>query len=432
VIAIMSLLNLMQTTGLPQTISRAVSSNKLPRDVILKNGYKLQITTTTILTLLFIIIAYPLSILLNDRNLFQYLIGAAFILPSYGIYALQSGYLNGVRNFLKQALNNIIYSISKLIFIVVLTIKWGLAGAIIAFIIAPFFSIVFARIPYPRVDTTQYPLLFNTLLKESLPFIGIAFILMAFQTFDLLFVKGMDSNDAVAGYYSVSQSIALIPFLGFAAIGQVIYPNISSLISKGRNAEASKLITQSFRYLTLLVTPLICVMIVTASDLVKLLYGSAYMPAVKPLRILLVAYMFLSIFFLLINVLNGAHYTNISVIISLSGLLVTIIACPIFIIRIGYSGAAIATLIGTFLLAILAIYKTHQVLKFKIYTNSLLRIFLASLLISLAAISISLAPYFLPVEYILLGIIYLAFLAISGEFSTEDKVYIKKLIMRRQ
>jgi stage V sporulation protein B len=428
VISIMALLNLMQTTGLPQTISRTVAFGKIPEEVILNIGYKLQITTTGLLTLFFILISYPLSVLLNDRQLFPYLIASAAILPFYGIYALYSGYLNGLHKFSQQAFINIIYSTSKLILIIVLAKKWGLAGAIAAFILAPILPIVFAKVPYPKAEIGQYSYLYKKLFKESLPFVGIAFIIMAFQSFDLLFIKGIVKDNAVAGYYTVAQSIALIPFLGFAAIGQVIFPNISSLIGSGGNLHVRKMISQSFRYLILLVFPLVCLMIATASRLIQLLYGSAYLPATRPLQLLLIAYMFLSIFSLMINILNGAQQTKSSIFISITGLTITVCACPILIVEIGASGAALATLAGTFLLAVLSILKTHQVFKYHVYAKSIFRTLIASFFITITSIVIRVPIYLLPILYIAMGAIYLSILWTTGELSEEDRGYLNKIL----
>jgi O-antigen/teichoic acid export membrane protein len=131
---------------------------------------------------------------------------------------------------------------------------------------------------------------------------------------------------------------------------------------------------------------------------------------------------------MLANVLNGAGKAKLSMIIAGSGVIVGFISCLLLIPRLSSKGAAIGTMIGAFLSAILSIASTYKIFKFHFSFLSLFRIIIGSIVVLLGGTLIPISPLMLPIIYLLLVVFYLIVLYTLGEFSNEDRMQIKNLL----
>src|SRR5882672_10362353 len=113
IISLMTAVNLMQTAGLPQAVSKFIAEDESRADAILKSGLAVQIISTILLTFIFFLLARPLALVLHDEKLIPYIQITSFIFPLYGIFALYTGYYNGLHNFKRQAFLNILYAVGK-------------------------------------------------------------------------------------------------------------------------------------------------------------------------------------------------------------------------------------------------------------------------------------------------------------------------------
>src|SRR3989344_3500926 len=282
VISLMTAANLILTSGLPQGVSKYISSNEKNAEKIFKNALIIQGISMIIITTAYFFSAPLLSLLFQDASLSSYIKLSALILPFYSIYSLSLGYYNGFHKFGMQALMNIIYSSVKLIAIISLTYYFYLQGTMIGFIIAPIIALSIPVIKnFKSIKSTINNFsvdknLSKNLILFSLPIIGFATFSSLQQSVDLYFVKGILKSAQETGFYTASQNIAKIPFFALSAFSLVIFPSISKSITEKNNVKTKQIISQSLRLVFLLLLPTILMLSATSSEIVALLFSKNY------------------------------------------------------------------------------------------------------------------------------------------------------------
>lgn len=425
VITLMSLINLLQTSGVPQALSKFTSESKIESDGVLKSALILQSILTAIIVSLFYFFSAQIATIFRDQTLRPYIQLAAFIFPFYGFYALQVGYFNGLHNFKKQAIVNIVYALAKIIGIIGLSSIFYLKGALVGFIVAPFAALLFG-FRLPKGNTKPFP--YKKLIIFSIPLIGFSLVLSLQQTIDLLFVKTLIASREATGYYAAGQNISLIPFFALSAFSAVLYPSISKNVSLNLHEKSRQLILQSLRYVLLALTPIVVLISATSRETVALLYSVKYAPAAAPLSILIFGIGFVTVFAIFATILNGAGHPRQSLVISSVGVCITAFFCFMLIPRFDLVGAALATTIGSFVAMCIAGFFVYQWFKTLISIQSLVKILLSSGVIYVLAKSITYPLLLLPLFYVCLLSVYVFLLAILKEITQEDWKMVRSLV----
>jgi O-antigen/teichoic acid export membrane protein len=425
IIALISLINIMQTSGLPQALAKFTAEKPIDKDGILRSALIIQITSTVTIAGLFALAAPLIARLLKDASLVPYLRLSALVFPLYGIYSIFVGYYNGLHKFRRQAELNGIYAIAKAFGIIFLTILFKLYGAIAAFVIAPIITLAFGF--HKPESTKQFPK--KKLVIFSLPIIIFSFATTLFLSLDLLFMKSLLSSDKLAaGYYIAAQNIALVIYFCMSAASSVILPMISSNIAQGLNEKASKLINQSLRYMLIVLAPVAALMAATSSQLINVVYSSKYNNGAPALKILLVAYVLLAVFVLFSNVLNGAGKPYAPVKAAVPGLIVSALLCALLIPRNGLVGAAISTTVGAGMsLFLCGLYVWHT-FNIRYPFLSIIKILTLSVVLYIVAKSMNVSSLKLPIVYIILGIAYFFALILTKEITLEDRTQIRNIL----
>src|ERR1700722_5019388 len=403
IISLMTVINLTQTAGLPQAVAKFIAEDQHEIDAILTSGLFLQLLSTFAATALFLLFAQQIAILLKDKTLIPYLFATAAIFPFYGIYSLYLNYYNGLHYFRKQALLNIIYSLAKLIAVIVLAYFFHLYGVIMGFIVAPFIVLL---ISFHLPKSTQQQFSYKKLILFSLPLIGFAIFANLLQSVDLFFVKAFLHSDKSTGFYVADQNIAEIPYYGVVAIATVLFPNISRHVSKKLTTETKNLINKSFRFSLILVIPSVVLLSATSLQILQLLYSSLYNPGAPALAILVIGSGFFTLFVILTTIISGSGSPLHSSILAGIGMLISSCFCIFFIPQFGIKGAALSTTIAAFIVMICAAIIVYQ--KFNVLVNikSTIKILLASLIVYIIAKVIILPVLLLPLLYLILFILY--------------------------
>jgi O-antigen/teichoic acid export membrane protein len=353
IIALLSLINITQTSGLPQSLAKFTAEKPNRKDSILRSALNIQFISTISIAILFALAAPLLANLLNDSSLF-------------GLYI--------------PAKTKVKFSHKKLI-------------------------------------------------TFSLPIIIFSVLTTLFLSIDLLFVKAqVQDNKSAAGYYIAAQNISLILYFCMSAASSVILPSISHNIAKGLDANTAKLINNSLRYMLIILVPAAALMAATSTQLINVIYSSKYIAASSPLQILLVAYVFLAIFVLFSNILNGGGNTYGPVKASLPGLIITVLMCMVLIPKHGLIGAAIATFAGTVISVLIAARFVKKQFNLHFPVISIFKIIGLSLLIYIIAKWINPTLWLLPFMYLALIAIYLFMLRALKEITPEEKVQFQSML----
>jgi O-antigen/teichoic acid export membrane protein len=425
IISIITIVNLVQTAGIPQSASRFIAKDSKHEKEILSNALTLQLISAFLLSFAIFIFAKPIAKLLNDPDLTHLIQISALIFPAYGIYSLFYGYFNGLHYFKQQAVINMLYSFGKAAGIISLSYFYGLKGAIIGFAVASIPSIVYIVDKIPRLSFRGVG---KDIFRYSLPLIGSAAGLTLFLTLDLLFIKIILKDSSMAGYYSAAQNIAIIPYLSLSAFSTIIFPSISKKVHVGDTSGAKHAIETSFRFLLILIILLCALIIGTNNQLVTLFYGSEYKPAAQTLVWLTIAYAVLTVFAFFVSILNGSGKAKKSMIYAAAGIAVSIFCFILLIPKKQLIGAAIGTGAGAFLATILSFYKLRDVFNTTIPIKTFLTTLSVSILIIWISRIVKVQLVFLIPWYVLLIIISCCILY---AFNIINKKDIKTLIPKR-
>ena len=425
VISLMTMVNLVQSAGLPQAVSKYIAEDERDAEGILAKGLTLQIVATIFITFIYFLLSPVIADLLHDRSLIPYIQLSAFILPAYGIFNLYVGYYNGLHRFGRQALLSIAYSIAKIIAVVGLSSVLFLTGAFAGFIIAPAIALATGfRIP-KRFDT-GFPA--KKLILFSLPLIGFAIFSTLQQSVDLYLIKALVVSPKDPGFYTASQNIARISFFGLSAFSIVLFPSISRSVGQKDTHKTKELINQSLRYVLMILLPITFMISATSGSIIKLLYSQAYLPAQESLSILVVGFAFLTVFGVLSNILNGAGSPRLSMAIALLSTGLSALLCLILIPSMGIAGAAVATTVGGFLSVVIAAVMVYRKFHRLVSPVSILRISFASVLLYASARYFQPASVMLPVSYLLLLVFYVLILTLMREITQKDWDTLKRLL----
>ena len=136
IISIMTLINILFTTGIPQASSRFIAMAEENINQIIKISIKLQIIFSIIIFFIYFISSQTIADILGDPELSKYIRISTFAIPIYAIYSIYGGFLNGLRLYGKQALAIIIQSITKVICVIgFILLGYAIYGAIVGYIL---------------------------------------------------------------------------------------------------------------------------------------------------------------------------------------------------------------------------------------------------------------------------------------------------------
>jgi len=115
VIALAAMFNLILTSGLPQAASRYIAMNRENAGEVKRAARKIMLFLALGIFLFYFLLTDAIASLLEDPGLAFYLKISAFIIPFYAFYALYTGFLNGLREYQKQAKAMLLYNAAKVV-----------------------------------------------------------------------------------------------------------------------------------------------------------------------------------------------------------------------------------------------------------------------------------------------------------------------------
>ncbi len=428
VISVWTFVNLILISGVPSALTKHISASEKETDSIFASVFKIHIYTVTIVTILYFLVAPMLAIIFKDQRLVLYFRLSALIVPFYSLHSLYVSYYNGLRNFVKQAFVSTVYPISKIIFVIGFAKMFGLAGAIVGFVAAPLFTLIFS-FKRPKSNVPKFP--FRKIISFSLPAIGFIFFFILIQSIDLYSIKILLLKSESVGYYTAVQNVSSLPLHVMGSLVVVLFPSISKLNKKNNNKnsqKSSRVISTVLRFSILTLLPFSFLISATSTSLVKLIYSSAYEPAGGALSILIFAYSLLTIYSVFANSLNGAGRPNESMFVGLVSLVSSIIFCYLLIPKYGISGAAAATTISALIAVVISGFLVVKRFGISLPLKSFFNILFAALVVYLISSCLEVTGLAIIVLYFAMAIIYLGILFLLKEF-TQDDLDLVKLVL---
>lgn len=186
---------------------------------------------------------------------------------------------------------------------------------------------------------------------------GYAANLMMFFNYrlDSLIVNGL-VGVASLGIYSIAVSLAEVIWYAAGAIGTVMFPHVSGL-ERGEADRVTPIVSRNVWFVTLLG---VVAMFALSRWIVLLAFGSAMLPALIPLWLLLPGILTLSGAKVIASYLSGIGKPEYATGIAAGTVIVTIILDLVLIPRFGIAGAAVASSIVYTLAAIVSVYALRR------------------------------------------------------------------------
>ena len=228
IVSLMTMINVLVATGFPQSASKHVAEHNADIGGIIRAGNRIQLVLCILLFGLYFGLAGVIANLLNDVSLTPYIRISAAAIPAYAIYHIYgSGYLNGLRQFSKQAVASIGSSTAKvaLVFTLVL-LGLGIKGAIIGYVLAPIVGFLIAwRFLGPmgrRKSNFDWRRLVGFGIQATL--FATAFLLL--MSIDLYVVKASGAAEAEVGFYTSATTISKVSYFLFAGLALALLPTL--------------------------------------------------------------------------------------------------------------------------------------------------------------------------------------------------------------
>lgn len=430
VLALMSTVHLLLTTGFPQGASKHIAEDNAGAGSIIRESTKIQVLLSLLVFALYFGLAGVIADLLNDPTLTPYIRISSLVIPAYALYSVyNNGYLNGLRRFGQQAKTTILSSLVKVgaVFALIF-LGLSVTGAILGYLVAALVGFLLALKYLGPVEKSSANFKWSKLIKFGIPATLVSVVLFLLMSIDLFVVKALLAADVDTGYYTSAATLAKIPYFIFGGLALTLLPSISRSTSINDARLTRSYIHQSLRYMLMLLIPVVLVMSATSDELISLVYSSRYIEAAKPFSLLIFGLGFLTVFLVLANIIMGSGKPHIAMGIALPLVPLDIVLNLFLIPRYGLPGAALATTITAALGMVIA--AVYVLVRFRtlVGIRSLLKICLASLVVYAVSLQISLSALFLPFIYLSLAALYSGILLLTKEIDREDLQTFKRII----
>jgi stage V sporulation protein B len=345
-VAVMTILNTVHSTGLPQAVSRHVAGRPADATAVLATALSLQVRATAATGAL-MAVAGVLLVLSGDP-LGTYLAVAALTIVPHGLLNLHMAYDNGQHEFRRQALLLVAYSVAKTVLVIVLGVLYRGLGALAGYAAASLGVLLAGRhrpVHGPRFSSSH-------LVGFAAPVIALVGLSTTQLNIDLLLVQAQGGSPQETGWYAAVQQVARAPYLALTGLGMALLPVVARREAQADRSALRQTVRQAIRFTLLLLAPALAVLCVSAPAVIELIYGADYGPGASALPVLMPGMAAVTVFSLLGTVLTGMGRPWAAVTIAAVALGVTIAAGLVLIPPLGLVGAAIATTLGAILAAV--------------------------------------------------------------------------------
>lgn len=181
---------------------------------------------------------------------------------------------------------------------------------------------------------------------------------------------GLLTNVTEVGYYSNADGIINLPMGIIVALGVVMLPRLTNLISNGHKKEANDMFFKSFSFAIFMASPIMFGLMATGKDFSILFLGDGFIKTGILVQILSVTIIFMTISNVLRTQFLIPHGKDKEYIVAIIiGALVNVVLNLIFIPKFGCAGACIGTVCAEFLVMFFHIYFSSKFINMKELLN---------------------------------------------------------------
>ncbi|MGA9381009.1 MAG: oligosaccharide flippase family protein [Phormidium sp.] len=375
-------------------------------------------------------VADPVANALGEPQLKNYLRLLIFEVPIFCVTYVHRSVLVGLGKFSERAIATATRWIVRMILTIALVAAglsiWGaiigsLSGVLIEFLICRFY------VRPPLLKRSPFPV--KNLWGYAVPLFLMAISLRLYDKLDLFMLKLLGGTAAETGYYGTAQNLSLVPGLFTLAFVPLLLSTLTRLLRESELKKAQELSKNAMR-LVLLLLPFSALAAGAASEIIKLLFSTTFLPAAPLFSILIFAAVAMAIIAITTAILTAASKPNWT--IALTGPMVPLaIAADLWMIpKFGALGAAVVTITVSSLGAlatILAVYYLWQI--FPSLLSFGRNLLIGGLVYGLARIWET-PGWLLVVKLVVLGLLIILGLLLLGEFSAQEIAVARSVLKR--
>ena len=380
IMSLLAVLEVFLVRGVRDTVTKYTAEFPDKFQAIKRQALRIESVFGGILFLLFAGAAKPIALVFHNVSLAPALRISAFIIPFIALYSVFIGTLSGKMMFGRRSIAMNVQSLGKVAGVYLFTLLgFGLEGAVAGYVVS--YVLAFFAAIYLSSDDKKEDGAFSAakIISFAIPIVVFWGTLSLLMNLDIFLVKTLIRDAQAAGFYTSALALTRAPYFVFYAFAITLLPVISQLTSLNHLREAHRYVNQSLRLLLIMLTPLAFFTSGSSSQIIRLLYSSRYVPAARPLGILIFGVTFLTVFSVLAAVITGSGRPRTSMALALALLPLDLLLNLLLIPRFGLSGAATATtltcLVGVLVAGLLVQNKFGSLLS----GHSFLKILLGSL-----------------------------------------------------
>ncbi len=314
-----------------------------------------------------------------------------------------------------------------------LLLHWPLYFLIVAYTVPSFLSVFYAGFfTAKNVGWRLRPVWQKEILQPflimALPFFAAAIIGKLYSFSDsLLMSKILDKTQL--GYWSVPYKIVFAFQFIPIALTASLYPVISALHTDANKEKIAQLLLKGWRYLLLIVMPLMFGIYAIADNFIVSFYTTAYTPSAAVLKVLIFSLVFSYLNYTMAALLNAVNRQTEQTLLLLFALILSVGLNLWLLPKFQVMGAAIAALLSNAVLFVLSFWRVRKIIRLPLRDVFVLFDKCLWPSVIMAASVIYLQNYWHFAFCIVTGVfIYIAAAFVFGGITRED-LNIKKLIL---
>lgn len=321
---------------------------------IASNSFIAAFILGIILIILFLLVFFFYPSLL--KNIDPTLVIIAAIATPFTLLMPYFQYILLGQNRIKEFnFTNIIQSALYLSLIIVIiffnnSLQGVLSSWTVSFVIAAIIPVIFVYKSNPFKLHFNFDIFKKTTIFGLKGYLGNVIQFFNYRI-DIFLISMVLSNYASVGYYSISVALAESIWYLPGVVGTLVFARTPGLTDEDKN-KSTPIICRNTFFITIILS---IILFITANYIILILYGPNYLPAVKPLWVLLPGVIALSVCKVLSNEIAGRGKPMINTYAAIISLAVNIPLNLIFIPQLGIIGSALASSIAYFVSAIIVL-----------------------------------------------------------------------------
>ncbi len=416
VYSVLMTIELIARIGIPQAVSRMIAEagDRAPR--VAATG-----VTLTALVYLGVFAAFWLAapLLADAFNvpggtwLFRI---AAIDIPFYGGYMITAHILNGRRTFGPESVAVLLYSLVKVVGVVVIFLHGATIAA--ALIVNALSSVMaFAWAGWASGRDSFVPSLAHSrgMLRLAVPVAVATLGVQLLMSIDLwsLNAFGWAVPRATKGLYVAATNLGRMPNVLAFVMQAVLIPSIARAIGMGDRELVARTVLGAMRFLAITLIPVAVIVAVEAGPLLQLMFTSSFAEGAPLLAILVFAHgLCNTVFATLCGILLATGEERISARVALIAAGAALVINPLLVLALGAIGAALGALLTTSGAVLATAFLTSRQTGRLIEPGMLVRTVAATAIVAVIAWYVPTHGLMLLVELVVLGLVYLALLPV--------------------